>query len=244
MKLTRILAVLALSLCFGCKDNTVTVQVHDLGTYRGKVSQFGVDGNRAPDQSGATIVVEGTTFKATTDATGNFQIDNVPAGIYNLLITKPGYDTDLVSQNQFSGSGTQFLQNEFIQAIPYDSILIVSAGFHRKDSVRFSGDTEHIVYYSLKIHLRNIGPDSLIGVIAEAYNQRSKYHFDIPHPTPITRDISADTTVWSGPWPQHPDLMDSGDSITITTNAYSKEPGSSNAGLSSPYRVTKTFILP
>jgi hypothetical protein len=245
MKLTRIFALLVVSIFFGCKDNTVTVQVHDLGTYRGKVAQYGADGNLASDQSGATISVEGTTFKGTTDASGNFQIDNVPAGIYNLLISKMGYDTDLVSQNQFSGSGTQFLQNEQIHKIAWDSILISNIDIRRTDSLSYR-DTNYGVHVA--VTCMNIGPDSLIRCTIEARDLRSNEGFLIARysdtiPAITSRQFTREITVYSYDSRNRPALYRSGDSILITTQAYTKAPYGIG-GLPSPYKVSRIAILP
>jgi hypothetical protein len=181
----KLLPVLLLVVLLGaCTDSTNTVYVHDLGTYRGKVRQYGIDGNLTGDQTGTTVVILGTSFKAVTDTGGNFTIQNVPAGIYSLLVTKPGYDTAFMAGNQFSGSGTQFIMYPTIQRIPYDSVAILSAGLYpdsifsyRKDVYILDsmiingsdtdrrGHTENRLItdtlYSMKVVMNIIGPDSL-----------------------------------------------------------------------------------
>ncbi len=54
----------------------------------------------------AHVVLEGTDFSAATDINGYFMIENVPEGIYDMVITAPNLETVdmevLVSQGQVS----------------------------------------------------------------------------------------------------------------------------------------------
>ena len=117
----------------GCSDEATTVYVHDLGSYRGKVAQYGVDGQLVGDQSGASVVIEGTAFKSTTDVKGEFEIKDVPAGIYSILITKPGFDT-AITRSPFSGAGVQWLPDEWIQRDLHDSLMITDFSIVRGDT--------------------------------------------------------------------------------------------------------------
>ncbi len=103
----------------GCKSTTI---VDNLGTFRGTVALISPTGDTLQNYAGATVQIQGTSFQATSNAAGDWQIDNVPAGIYNLVMTKPGFDTLILPQYQFSGAGTAFLFSNAIQAIPQDSL--------------------------------------------------------------------------------------------------------------------------
>ncbi|HWF45111.1 MAG TPA: hypothetical protein VG537_10760, partial [Candidatus Kapabacteria bacterium] len=95
----------------------------DLGTLRGNLTLVNVNGDTLSNYAGATVQVEGTSFHAMSNATGDWQIDNVPAGIYNLLLTKQGFDTLIIPQYQFSGAGTSFVIGNAIQEVPMDSLV-------------------------------------------------------------------------------------------------------------------------
>jgi hypothetical protein len=47
--------------------------------------------------SGATVTIPGTTLQAVTDATGHYMIPYVPAGTYDIRISKNGYESETVS---------------------------------------------------------------------------------------------------------------------------------------------------
>lgn len=59
------------------------------GTLRGSV-QCGETGGKIP---GAVVTIEGTSLTATTDAQGNYQINNVPSGYQRIIVNKPNYET-------------------------------------------------------------------------------------------------------------------------------------------------------
>jgi hypothetical protein len=125
--------LIAATLASGCKSTTLT-EDDDLGTFRGKVMLLGVNYLPLQQQEGASIAIEGTNFTTTSDGKGEWQISNVPAGIYNLIFSKAGFDTTIIIQ-EFSGAGTAFLESESIQMIPYDSIPF-TASFTESDSVQ------------------------------------------------------------------------------------------------------------
>src|ERR1017187_162139 len=104
-----IFIIFAIAIIGGCKSSTTVVETN-VGIIQGKVA-LSVNCNAVSNASGATVHIEGTGFSATTDSLGDWTIKNVPAGIYNILITKPTFDTYLVPQYQFGGAGTQFLEN-------------------------------------------------------------------------------------------------------------------------------------
>lgn len=62
------------------------------GNIIGNVNLF-TDANLATTESGMTVTVEGTSISALTDATGRFQLVDVPFGTYTLVYTKANFGT-------------------------------------------------------------------------------------------------------------------------------------------------------
>jgi hypothetical protein len=62
-------------------------------------------GKPMTDKSGIEALVEGTTpeKKAITDASGRFIIEDLPTGTYNLIFSKPGFQTVKIFSLQFVG---------------------------------------------------------------------------------------------------------------------------------------------
>ncbi|UCD84328.1 MAG: carboxypeptidase regulatory-like domain-containing protein, partial [Deltaproteobacteria bacterium] len=61
------------------------------GSLRGKVTLAGMD-----DYSGVNASLSNTSLDAVTNGDGDFIIDNIPAGTYNLVISKTDYQTEVV----------------------------------------------------------------------------------------------------------------------------------------------------
>ena len=85
MKLKRIL-LLAIWMVIAIVGKSQT------GVIKGIIS----DANTKESLIGATVVIQGTTKGASSDFDGNFQIDNVKAGSYNLVISYISYDNQIV----------------------------------------------------------------------------------------------------------------------------------------------------
>jgi hypothetical protein len=228
-----IFIVFAIAIIGGCKSSTTVVDVNT-GTLQGKVA-LSVDCNLLPNASGATVHIEGTGFSETTDSLGDWTMNNVPAGIYNILITKPGFDTDLISQDQFSGAGTQFLENGAISSFSplLDSVLITSIQITKKDSILWNDTTkmfDTVSYeYFLTASFTMQGPDSAIffyGTLTDVTHPTS--YFQTPDNEIVTPTLSRNASIvgevhWFTalglnsiyPAPQP------GDSIGVTTMPYS-----------------------
>jgi hypothetical protein len=71
---------------------TATVQKH--GAITGKVVDF-ENGNPL---AGATVRIEGTAWAAVTDEQGRFELKDIPAGSYTLLLSYVGYASDRFSE--------------------------------------------------------------------------------------------------------------------------------------------------
>ncbi|MFI5201720.1 MAG: carboxypeptidase-like regulatory domain-containing protein, partial [Candidatus Kapaibacterium sp.] len=148
--------LLGLAVVAGCKNSTI-VQNSDVGSFRGNVALINAEGDTLSNYAGATAHIEGTVFQATSNAAGDWEIDNVPAGIYNISLTKPGFDTLIIPKYQFSGAGVSFVMSTAIQALPLDSLV-----FTLSNTIEEYYDSAHTSYLGL-INIRGgvSGPDSL-----------------------------------------------------------------------------------
>jgi hypothetical protein len=114
------------------------------GAIAGKVRQYDQHGiEYTTGLNTTTVSLEGTTMSSVTDVTGNYTISNVPPGVYNLAITKPG--AGLIKQEQvtFPGNGTLFNSNN-VSDLPS---FTLSNGYI-KDTT-FFGNTQVKVNFNL-----------------------------------------------------------------------------------------------
>jgi len=157
MKYNSILSILVvLALLGSCKSGTSTGESNnaETGTFKGNVALIKATGDALSSYAGATVQIEGTSFQATSNTTGDWEIDNVPAGVYNLILTKPGFDTLVIPQFQFKGVGTSFVLNSGIQELPMDSLV-----FTVSNIVEDSGSAGYLGLLSMSGGVS--GPDSL-----------------------------------------------------------------------------------
>ncbi len=155
MRLSILLSVLlATALVGGCKNST-TVENSDTGMLRGNVALVSAMGDTLLNYAGAMVRIEGTTLQATSTTSGDWVMENVPAGIYDLLLTKPGFNTLLIPQYQFSGAGVGFVVSSAIQALPMDSLPFTL--------INATQDSTATYYLGLLTMRGSVsGPDSLI----------------------------------------------------------------------------------
>lgn len=71
---------------------------------------FDGSGGRIHDHSGAKVSLLGTNISGITDKTGNWKLQNVPAGTYTFLFSKSEFDTTKVFGFQFNGMGDAKLE--------------------------------------------------------------------------------------------------------------------------------------
>jgi|GEM_PF-4529472 len=60
------------------------------------------------DNSGAFVSLKGTKISTTTDYNGKWTLTNVEPGVYDIIFSKPGYDTTEVYGFPFPGNGTAY----------------------------------------------------------------------------------------------------------------------------------------
>jgi hypothetical protein len=241
-------SILALTLLGACKDSTTIVE-NEVGIIRGTVTLFDINGSALPDRSGAIISIQGTSYQTASQSNGDFQLNNIPAGIYTVIVTKPDYDTELTSSYQFSGAGTQFLQGEVIQAVPFDSLPIVSVSISstvvKTDS---NGVRDTIPYYGIHATSTVSGPDSTTLKYYEwlIFDATRDTGSDIINQGILASIPSKPIMLFdsSGSYYQYK-YMKSGDTVYIETRAVGISPYSSNYPATfSPYIVRKKIILP
>jgi hypothetical protein len=98
--------ILCIILFAGCSKNDCPVCSTKTGNIMGRVELHDEDVNLIGNNSGVTVTLKGTNYSSQTDSSGNWLLKDVPAGIYDVIFSKPGYDTLFVFGYQFIGNGT------------------------------------------------------------------------------------------------------------------------------------------
>jgi hypothetical protein len=115
---------LTLFLSAGCKFETITAD--GSGSLRGTVTSYDVDSTITLDPSGVTILLEGTSLHTTSDNQGKFEIDNIAAGVYNVIFLKDGFDSMIYPTLHLHGVGTEILNDAFVIKESVDTFVLDS----------------------------------------------------------------------------------------------------------------------
>ena len=82
---------------------------------------------------GANVIITGTTLGASTDVDGNYRIENLTAGLYNLEVSYLGYQTQTIFEAEVTNAKIKRVDFAMKQSsVTIDSIVIKANPFERK----------------------------------------------------------------------------------------------------------------
>lgn len=96
----------------GAGINLLDILLKQTGSISGTVNLYNRAGTLETDHGGVDVYVPGTSYTAKTDSAGNFTLQFLPEGLYNIRASKPDYTfreiTDLtVAANTVTPAGTE-----------------------------------------------------------------------------------------------------------------------------------------
>ncbi|WP_179197726.1 TonB-dependent receptor [Hymenobacter crusticola] len=113
------------------KDGIILNPIAADGTVTGRVVD--AKGEGIP---GVTVVLEGTTLGASTDATGAYTISNVPAGSYTLITSYVGYNANRIPVNVTGGQATTVATSTLAENTTLlNEAVVVGYGTQRRQDV-------------------------------------------------------------------------------------------------------------
>jgi hypothetical protein len=99
--LSLIIFILSISNC----KKTVIEQINLTGTITGKVYYIDENEYHYYSKSGIKIEIENTSFSTYSDNNGEYTIENIPTGTYNIIYSKEGCSTHKITGFQIIGGG-------------------------------------------------------------------------------------------------------------------------------------------
>ncbi len=129
-KLLLLTIIIFIAAC-GSSDTATSTSGGDipLGDLKGKIVLYDSVGKILNDASGAIVQLEGTSFSATTDASGIWSIKDLPSRTYSMSFTKAGCYTMKNTSYHFLGGGISY----------YGEI-------HLQQELRFTGTLDGFVF--------------------------------------------------------------------------------------------------
>jgi hypothetical protein len=123
------IALLFSSLLVSCESDVI-VQPALRGSIVGYAGIKKSNGDRFTDQSGISVKIPGQTSVAITKEDGQWQLENIEAGIHDIEFSKPGFASTKIRAYQFVGGGTAYLTNnvDLIQST-LDTFVVSNARY-------------------------------------------------------------------------------------------------------------------
>jgi hypothetical protein len=131
----------------GCQKTEI-IQFYSKGTITGKVASIEESGFYHDSLSDVSVILDGSdpVIATSTDNAGKFELNDVPAGTYNIIFSKNGYGTTTIMGFKFVGgiepiyisfhllqkSSTQ-IENLSLELVGTDSLLIKGTVFYNKE---------------------------------------------------------------------------------------------------------------
>lgn len=100
--------------------------------------------------AGTVVSIQGTALQTVVDTAGHFEIDNIPAGVYNIIISKPGFDSMVYPVHHLNGVGTDIINDAYVVQESTDSIALAGTS-----SVFTVSVTKHVLVYDTTITNNN-----------------------------------------------------------------------------------------
>ncbi|HEY3876029.1 MAG TPA: carboxypeptidase-like regulatory domain-containing protein [Candidatus Kapabacteria bacterium] len=142
-----LLFVLLILFISGCTNTTDPPAPLSTGaTLKGTVTAYTSNAPSFVSAEGTVISIQGTAFQAIADTGGHFEIDNVPAGVYNIIFSKPGFDSMVYPVHHILGAGTDIIEDAYLVQESNDSVAIVGSSAVFTVSV-----TKHVLVYDTTI---------------------------------------------------------------------------------------------
>jgi hypothetical protein len=108
----------------GCKTATDPIVTAGSGSLSGTVKAFAINSANPVSPGGIQIELQGTQFHGNADSLGNFRIDNIPAGVYNIIFWKTGFDSMIYPVHHLLGAGNDIINDAYLVAESTDSLIM------------------------------------------------------------------------------------------------------------------------
>jgi len=119
-----ILIIVLIVYSTGCKGDPGPAGPTMYGDIAGNIFLYSDNGQVLKDNSGVTITLDGRQYSTQSLPNGTWKLSGVPAGIYDIVFSKPGYITYKEYGVQFVGGGTLFLYYRiWLSQIPPTTII-------------------------------------------------------------------------------------------------------------------------
>ena len=210
------------------KDNDIDPPAPTSGNVSGSVNLFD-DGVTEIDNSNMTVSVEGTSISATTNASGQYTLSNVPFGTITLIYEKNGYGTFKRFDVDHSGGDTFIPETPSLGQISTTSITNLTATDNGTDITLSAttnpagnvGNTRYIrFFFSTQTNVSNTNFEAVLETLPAQINPRN---LNLTNASLVALGFSSGQTVYArcygeSFWSNQYDDPNSGDTVFPNIN--------------------------
>jgi len=114
--LSRVLIIIVMfAFLVSCTETVAPVLT---GNISGFINLYEEDNTRINDRSGVKVYIEGRNNYAYTNKDGRYTIENVEAGIFNIVFAKEGFGLYKIIAREFVGGGDAYLYSIGLTKLP------------------------------------------------------------------------------------------------------------------------------
>jgi hypothetical protein len=177
--LSSILICILLSFLLTTCKETSTEPLQPKGIISGDVVQETEAQNIIHNGNGVTVALEGTSFVTSPDSNGHWVIKGVPAGTYNVVLSKNGYGTLKCLGYKFKGTGNSDFGLCTLGQIPSFNVSTITASIetqNQDDIVVLSGTLSSMAPYQRTLWVC-FGKDSTVS--NQNFTAHTSYYFTV-----------------------------------------------------------------
>lgn len=110
-----LIAIVSFYFLVSCTETVAPVLT---GSISGFISLHEEDGTPIKDRSGVRVSIEGRSNVAFTNTDGRYKLENVSAGIFNIIYEKEGFGLNKIIAREFVGGGDAFIYELLLSKLP------------------------------------------------------------------------------------------------------------------------------
>jgi hypothetical protein len=129
-RFARLLFLIVMMIIESCSSPSDPVPATTAGeTLTGSVAAYGANSPTQRSPEGIEVSIQGTSFHASVDTGGHFTIANIPAGVYNIIFSKQGFDSMIYPAHHLIGVGTDIINDAYLIQESTDSISMTGVSY-------------------------------------------------------------------------------------------------------------------
>ncbi len=180
------IVIVLFSLLSSCTETVAPVLT---GSISGFVSLYEEDGTSIKDRSGVKVSIEGRSNFAFTNSDGRYKLENVSAGIFNIVYEKEGFGLNKIIAREFVGGGDAFIYELPLSKLPSYNVtsLNIVKSTAQPQSLHIGGQVSDardyyrhlILFFGEKISVSNNPQDYLSLRTIYIYEDSTSFGFPI-----------------------------------------------------------------